>query len=168
MRWFSPWTQHRKTRDFHLPPNIQSITGQTTVAFGDGILNTPICKFGTELCEELFTPLSPHIDMSLCGVEVFTNGSASHHEFRKLERRVKLIEEAMAKCGGLYMYSNQQGNLFSYTCLPILSTLIPSNNKSYNWITLIWFTHDCYNPNLLSTKISKDAMENEYTTMAVH
>lgn len=52
---------------------------------------------GVELCEELFTPNSPHIGMGLDGVEIFTNSSASHHELRKLNRRVELIKEATMK-----------------------------------------------------------------------
>ncbi|EGF75828.1 hypothetical protein BATDEDRAFT_31001 [Batrachochytrium dendrobatidis JAM81] len=64
---------------------------------------------GTEICEELFTPHSPHVQMSLDGVEIFTNGSASHHEFCKLEQRVQLIKSATEKCGGIYLYSNQKG-----------------------------------------------------------
>lgn len=54
---------------------------------------------GIELCEELFTPNSPHIAMGLDGVEIFTNSSASHHELRKLNRRVDLIKEATMKVG---------------------------------------------------------------------
>jgi NAD+ synthase (glutamine-hydrolysing) len=42
-------------------------------------------------------------------VEVITNGSASHHEFQKLHRRIELIREATLKCGGIYLYANQQG-----------------------------------------------------------
>jgi NAD+ synthase (glutamine-hydrolysing) len=53
--------------------------------------------------------MSPHIGLSLVGVEVITNGSASHHEFQKLGRRVELIREATLKCGGVYLYANQQG-----------------------------------------------------------
>lgn len=40
---------------------------------------------------------SPHIDMGLDGVEIFTNSSGSHHELRKLNRRVELIQEATQK-----------------------------------------------------------------------
>jgi NAD+ synthase (glutamine-hydrolysing) len=47
--------------------------------------------------------------MSLDGVEIFTNGSGSHHELRKLYTRVDLIKSATGKCGGAYLYSNQQG-----------------------------------------------------------
>jgi NAD+ synthase (glutamine-hydrolysing) len=35
--------------------------------------------------------------MGLDGVEIFTNSSASHHELRKLNKRVELIREATAK-----------------------------------------------------------------------
>ena len=37
--------------------------------------------------------------MGLDGVEVFTNGSGSHHELRKLHKRVDLIRSATSKVG---------------------------------------------------------------------
>ncbi len=40
--------------------------------------------------------------MGLDGVEIFTNSSASHHELRKLNKRVDLIKEATAKVGDGY------------------------------------------------------------------
>jgi hypothetical protein len=40
---------------------------------------------------------SPHIAMGLDGVEIFINPSASHHELRKLHRRVDLIKGATMK-----------------------------------------------------------------------
>jgi hypothetical protein len=43
------------------------------------------------------TFISPHIAMGLDGVEIFINPSASHHELRKLYRRVDLIREATMK-----------------------------------------------------------------------
>ena len=61
------------------------------------------------MCEELFTPASPHILMGLDGVEIFTNSSGSHHELRKLHTRIDLIKEATLKVGGIYLYANQQG-----------------------------------------------------------
>ena len=33
-----------------------------------------------ETCEELFTPAAPHIFLALSGIEVFSNGSGSHHQ----------------------------------------------------------------------------------------
>lgn len=40
---------------------------------------------------------SPHIEMALDGVEIFTNSSGSHHELRKLKTRIDLIKEATLK-----------------------------------------------------------------------
>jgi NAD+ synthase (glutamine-hydrolysing) len=109
MRWFTPWTRHGELDTFTLPVSIATVLGQLHAPFGDGIIRTNAFTFGTELCEELFTPLSPHIGMSLVGVEIITNGSASHHEFQKLGKRIELIREATLKCGGVYLYANQQG-----------------------------------------------------------
>ena len=47
--------------------------------------------------------------MGLQGVEIFTNSSASHHELRKLDRRIALILEATKKSGGIYIYANLKG-----------------------------------------------------------
>ncbi|TPX50418.1 NAD+ synthase (glutamine-hydrolysing) [Synchytrium endobioticum] len=109
MRWFTPWTKSHFVEDHYLPRIIAEITGQNTAPFGDGVIATKDTVIGTELCEELFTPNSPHIHMSLDGVEIFSNGSGSHHEFQKLHTRVDLIKEATLKSGGIYLYANQQG-----------------------------------------------------------
>lgn len=57
----------------------------------------------------MFTPQSPHIALSLDGVEILTNSSGSHHELRKLDTRIELIKSATQKCGGIYLYANQRG-----------------------------------------------------------
>ncbi|CAM9359648.1 unnamed protein product [Phaeothamnion confervicola] len=62
-----------------------------------------------ETCEELWTPHSPHIDQCLAGVEIHGNGSGSHHELRKLDTRLSFMVGATRKCGGVYLYANQQG-----------------------------------------------------------
>ncbi|ORX52980.1 glutamine-dependent NAD(+) synthetase with GAT domain-containing protein [Piromyces finnis] len=108
-RWFTPWTKYRTVEEHSLPRMIREITEQTTVPFGDGVIATIDTVIGTELCEELFTPNSPHIGMSLDGVEIFSNSSCSHHELRKLNKRLDLIRSATQKCGGVYLYSNQKG-----------------------------------------------------------
>ncbi|KAJ3514988.1 hypothetical protein NLJ89_g2039 [Agrocybe chaxingu] len=105
LRYFTPWTKHRQWEEHYLPRIVQAIK----VPFGDAIVSTTDTCIGVELCEELFTPASPHILMGLDGVEIFTNSSGSHHELRKLYRRVELIKEATLKLGGIYLYANQQG-----------------------------------------------------------
>lgn len=109
LRYFTPWTRPRETDEFYLPRTIKEITGQVTVPFGDAVIATHDTCIGVELCEELFTPLSPNIRMGLDGVEIFTNSSGSHHELRKLYQRIDLIKEATLKGGGIYLYANQQG-----------------------------------------------------------
>ncbi|KAI9457177.1 hypothetical protein HD554DRAFT_2207240 [Boletus coccyginus] len=109
MRYFTPWMKHREWEDHFLPRIVQAATKQIKVPFGDCVVSTVDTCIGVELCEELFTPASPHISMGLDGVEIFTNSSGSHHELRKLYTRVELIKEATLKHGGVYLYANQQG-----------------------------------------------------------
>lgn len=108
-RYFTPWLRRGYTEKYHLPRMIQEVVGETHVVFGDAVVSTPDTCFGAETCEELFTPKAPHIDMSLDGVEIFTNSSGSHFTLQKLDTRLQLITEATRKCGGIYLYSNQQG-----------------------------------------------------------
>ncbi|XP_077968595.1 glutamine-dependent NAD(+) synthetase-like [Styela clava] len=108
-RWFCPWVKHKVVEDFYLPRIISSITGQTSVPFGDGLLSTIDTCIGNEICEELWSPNSSHISQSLDGCEIIVNASGSHHQLRKLNKRMELIISASAKCGGVYMFSNQIG-----------------------------------------------------------
>ncbi|XP_056134821.1 glutamine-dependent NAD(+) synthetase isoform X2 [Lampris incognitus] len=108
-RWFSPWNQLRRVEEYFLPRMIQEVTGQETVPFGVCVLSTKDTCIGSEICAELWNPRSPHIDMGLDGVEIFTNSSASHHELRKADYRVNLVKSATVKSGGIYLYANQKG-----------------------------------------------------------
>nr|XP_023675539.1 glutamine-dependent NAD(+) synthetase isoform X1 [Paramormyrops kingsleyae] len=108
-RWFSPWNKSRCVEEYFLPRMIQDVTGQETVPFGDGVLSTKDTCIGSEICAELWNPRSPHIEMGLDGVEIFTNSSASYHELRKANQRVNLVKSATSKCGGIYLFANQRG-----------------------------------------------------------
>ncbi|KAG0140299.1 hypothetical protein CROQUDRAFT_718696 [Cronartium quercuum f. sp. fusiforme G11] len=130
LRYFSPWSQSKKLEQLVLPKFVRLVTGQTTVPIGNAIVMTEDSSIGIESCEELFTPNSPHIGLSLEGVEIIINSSASHHELRKLHTRIDLIQDAtlkvelfvpplepfddsnilpQTKAGGVYVYANQQG-----------------------------------------------------------
>uniref|UniRef100_A0A8B9TVQ9 Glutamine-dependent NAD(+) synthetase n=1 Tax=Anas platyrhynchos TaxID=8839 RepID=A0A8B9TVQ9_ANAPL len=109
LRWFTPWSKARHVEEYFLPRIIQEVTGQDTVPFGDAVLATKDTCLGTEICEELWAPNSPHIEMGLDGVEIFTNSSGSHHVLRKAHTRVDLVNSATAKNGGIYILSNQKG-----------------------------------------------------------
>ncbi|PVV00046.1 hypothetical protein BB559_000170 [Furculomyces boomerangus] len=109
LRWFTPWTFKAETVDFALPDLIKCINGQKTVKFGDAFIETNQCTIGIEMCEELFVPESPHIDMSLDGADIIINNSGTYFELRKLSKRVGMMKEATQKCGGIYVYGNQRG-----------------------------------------------------------
>ncbi|KAF5905087.1 glutamine-dependent NAD(+) synthetase isoform X1 [Clarias magur] len=108
-RWFSPWSKPRHVEEYFLPRMIQDVTGQVTVPFGDAVLSTKDTCLGSEICAELWNPRSPHVDMGLDGVEIFTNSSASYHELRKADQRVNLVRSATTKSGGIYVFANQKG-----------------------------------------------------------
>ncbi|RPB03602.1 glutamine-dependent NAD(+) synthetase with GAT domain-containing protein [Choiromyces venosus 120613-1] len=109
MRYFTGWGRTKYVEEYYLPRIIMNITGQRKVPFGDAAISTLDTCIAPETCEELFTPNSPHIGMSLDGIEIMTNSSGSHHELRKLQTRIELMTEATKKCGGIYLYANQQG-----------------------------------------------------------
>uniref|UniRef100_A0A2I3T6Y5 Glutamine-dependent NAD(+) synthetase n=2 Tax=Pan TaxID=9596 RepID=A0A2I3T6Y5_PANTR len=109
LRWFTPWSRSRHTEEYFLPRMIQDLTKQETVPFGDAVLVTWDTCIGSEICEELWTPHSPHIDMGLDGVEIITNASGSHHVLRKANTRVDLVTMVTSKNGGIYLLANQKG-----------------------------------------------------------
>jgi len=108
-RYFTGWSKLKKIESFRLPKFIQDCTKQVTVPFGDAIIQTLDALIGSEICEELWTPLASHLQLALDGVEIISNGSSSHHQLRKVEKRINLIQNATSKCGGIYLYSNQRG-----------------------------------------------------------
>ncbi|KAK4500294.1 hypothetical protein PRZ48_008483 [Zasmidium cellare] len=109
MRYFSPWPRQR-VENYTLPKVIQQLPrGQRKTRIGEVAFETNDASFASETCEELWTPNSPHTLYSLAGIEIVLNSSGSHHELRKLDTRINLIQEATAKTGGVYMYSNQRG-----------------------------------------------------------
>nr|XP_033784650.1 glutamine-dependent NAD(+) synthetase isoform X2 [Geotrypetes seraphini] len=109
LRWFTPWSKARQVEDYFLPRMIQKLTGQETVTFGDAVIATRDTCLGSEICEELWAPNSPHIEMGLDGIEIVTNSSGSHHKLRKAHARVDLVKSTTAKNGGIYVLANLRG-----------------------------------------------------------
>lgn len=109
-RFFTPWNYRDRTlHDHTLSDVLRKITKQTTVPIGLAVLATEETTIASEMCEELWTADSPHINLYLSGVEIVSNGSGSHHELRKLDSRIALMTNSTQKCGGAYMYSNLRG-----------------------------------------------------------
>ncbi|XP_043690874.1 glutamine-dependent NAD(+) synthetase-like [Telopea speciosissima] len=109
LRWFTAWKQEDQLVDFELPKDISEALLQKSVPFGYGYIQFLDTAVAAEVCEELFTPLPPHAQLALNGVEVFMNASGSHHQLRKLDLRLRAFIGATDTRGGVYMYSNHQG-----------------------------------------------------------
>lgn len=112
MRYFTPWNRPRyveQFQEFNLPPVMAEIIGDSLPPIGDAAISALDTCIAAETCEELFTPRAPHVEMALDGIEILTNSSGSHHELRKLNKRIQLMTNATGICGGVYLYANQQG-----------------------------------------------------------
>lgn len=115
MRYFTPWyidpssPGFGEVEEYFLPTRVQKVTGQIKVPIGIFAVSALDTAVSFETCEELFTPQSPHIALSLDGVEIIANGSGSHTRLRKLDKRIDLVKGATSKAGGVYLYANQKG-----------------------------------------------------------
>ena len=113
-RWFTAWpwdwSAPRPLEELPLPACVRAVRGQEAAPFGMALLQSADgVALGVESCEELFTPDAPYAALSLAGADIVGNGSASHHQMRKLHVRVDLIRGATARGGGAYVYANQRG-----------------------------------------------------------
>lgn len=88
---------------------VTAVTGQATVPIGDAVISTKDTCIGFEICEELWTPQSKHVEMALDGVEIICNGSGSYTELRKGNVTVDLVKSATKKSGGCYIFCNLRG-----------------------------------------------------------
>ncbi|WOG88094.1 hypothetical protein DCAR_0207327 [Daucus carota subsp. sativus] len=109
LRWFTTWKHHEELVEFRLPAEIAEAISQDSVPFGYGYMQFIDTAVAAEVCEELFSPMPPHTELALNGVEVFLNASGSHHQLRKLDLRLRAFISATHTRGGVYMYSNHQG-----------------------------------------------------------
>ena len=100
-RWFSAWPRGKR---------ISVSVGDKKVPFGDIYFEVNGIKLGFEICEDAWARNRPAEDLSLLGVDLILNPSASHFAFGKLEVRKDFVIEGSRKCNVVYLYSNLLGN----------------------------------------------------------
>ena len=80
------------------------------VPFGSRILiadkNNPLFVLGTEICEDLWVPLSPSVHAALSGATVIANLSASNEIIGKADYRRMLVAGQSAKMTAAYLYAD--------------------------------------------------------------
>ena len=104
-RWFTPWPIDK----FEVFTYKDGLGKYQTAPIGVGIVNCHGVLIASEICEELWVPSSINSDFYLNGVDIILNGSGSHFETGKLQKRIKLITEATRRSGGVYLYANLEG-----------------------------------------------------------
>jgi NAD+ synthase (glutamine-hydrolysing) len=100
-RWFKPWPLGLR--------DTIALEGRV-YPIGDLIFDCGGIKLGFEICEDAWVAKRPGGDMSLQGVDVIFNPSASHFAFGKFEVRKRFVIEGSRAFSVSYVYSNLLGN----------------------------------------------------------
>lgn len=100
-RWFKPWPSGEVTT-LH--------RGKDRYPLGDLIFDVGGLLFGFEICEDAWVAARPGSRLSLQGIDVIMNPSASHFAFGKQDIRRRLVLEGSRAFGVTYLYANLLGN----------------------------------------------------------
>ncbi|HEX2671305.1 MAG TPA: NAD(+) synthase, partial [Polyangiaceae bacterium] len=100
-RWFKPWPAGTRT--------TIALFGQE-VPLGDLFFDCAGVRIGFEICEDAWVAQRRGAELSLIGVDLILNPSASHFAFGKQEVRRRLVLEGSRAFGVSYVYANLLGN----------------------------------------------------------
>ena len=100
-RWFKPWPTGRRATLEH---------GEQRYPIGDLTFDIGGMVLGFEICEDAWVARRPGASLSLQGVDVILNPSASHFAFGKQRIRRRLVLEGSRAFGVSYLYANLLGN----------------------------------------------------------
>ena len=100
-RWFRPW-----------PEDVCDTIriGGDEYSIGAMLFDCSGVKLGFEICEEAWVLNRPAGRMSVEGVDIILNPSASHFAFAKSETRKRLVVEGSRAFGVGYVFANLMGN----------------------------------------------------------
>jgi NAD+ synthase (glutamine-hydrolysing) len=100
-RWFKPWPAGRQA--------TVSIDG-ADYPLGDLYFDCGGVRIGFEICEDAWVANRPGSGLSLEGVDIILNPSASHFAFGKDDVRERFVLEGSRAFGVSYVYTNLLGN----------------------------------------------------------
>lgn len=96
-RWFTSANVHGNS-------NVL-ICGQTVPLSTHLVFNTPSCRFGVEICEDVWAPIPPSSELVLKGAEIIFNLSADNEGIGKQEYLKALLAQQSARCLAGYVFS---------------------------------------------------------------
>ncbi len=99
-RWFKPWPHGLKA---------EIKVDNESYPLGDLLFDVSGIKIGFEICEDAWVARRPGGDLSLKGVDIILNPSASHFAFGKYEVRKRFVTEGSRAFGVSYIYANLMG-----------------------------------------------------------
>ena len=100
-RWFKPWPEG-VVAELELDGNSYPL--------GDIFFECGDVKIGFEICEDAWVARRPGGDLSLQGVDIILNPSASHFAFEKFGVRRRFVLEGSRAFGVSYVHTNLLGN----------------------------------------------------------
>ncbi len=134
-RWFSSAPNAQPSiislRDAGIPSDKETLFGQHVIFLHRGV------KFGVEICEDVWCPITPSEKLCLAGAEVILNPSASNEIIGKREYRRKMLSVLSSKAVCAYCYASS-GNgesttdlVFSGHSLVFSRGKLMAENKNY-------------------------------------
>lgn len=100
-RWFRPWPAGVR---------VELDRDGERIPMGDLYFSVGGIRLGFEICEDAWVAQRPGARLSLAGIDVILNPSASHFEFGKLLTRRRFVVEGSRAFGVTYLYANLLGN----------------------------------------------------------
>jgi NAD+ synthase (glutamine-hydrolysing) len=100
-RWFRPWIRGRR--------GSVSVGGHD-VAIGDLRFDCGGIRIGFEICEDAWVADRPGAALTVRGIDLILNPSASHFAFGKDEIRRRFVQDGSRAFASAYVYTNLVGN----------------------------------------------------------
>ena len=98
MRWFAS--------GLHCDTTI-SLCGQTDIRVSPYLIfNTPSCRFGIEICEDMWAPIPPSSQLAMEGADILFNLSADNEGTGKHNYVRSLISQQSARCLAGYVFAS--------------------------------------------------------------
>lgn len=110
-RWFKPWPAGRQaTVTIDSERASVGCADPTEYPLGDLYFDCGGVRIGFEICEDAWVANRPGSGLSLEGVDIILNPSASHFAFGKDDVRERFVLEGSRAFGVSYVYTNLLGN----------------------------------------------------------